>query len=436
MSIFISNTEIYGIIFLGDNMRAALNVYYEFFKNISRNVKLYMGIIFFATVVSSAYNVLFGIYLKNVGFNEAFVGQILSINTLGVALGAVPVAIFAERLNKKVTLITGLLLMVFSNLIVLNVQIPIVMQIFAFTFGIGNSTLMILQAPIIYDNTPEEHRVTAFSMAFVLQNIAFVIGSLVLGHLSQFLTASSSAVEANRIVLNGATSLIFIAVFIALKFNGGQMESCQRELPLLDSFSNIFKGYKKLLSGKTLLYLVQVSLIGLGAGMIVPFFSMYLKYSLNANDGVVGNIMAISQVGTVIGGLVVPPLAKKLGRVNTVIACQLLSIPFLFSISFPQGVVIITISFFFRSSLMNMASPIIGSLAMEIVEDQARTYMSSMVSLTNNLFRSVGIYFGGVLMFNYSYNTPYYWTIGCYLIGTFILYNVFKNVDKKNSVKC
>ena len=141
--------------------------------------------------------------------------------------------------------------------------------------------------------------------------------------------------------------------------------------------------------------------------------------------------MAISQVGTVIGGLVVPPLAKKIGRVNTVLACQLLSIPFLISISFPQGIVVITISFFFRSSLMNMAGPVIGSLAMDIVDDETRTYMSSMVSLINNLFRSLGIYIGGYLMFAYSYNTPYYWTILCYLIGTFILYNVFKNVKDK-----
>ena len=167
--------------------------------------------------------------------------------------------------------------------------------------------------------------------------------------------------------------------------------------------------------------------------MIVPFFSMYLKFTLETSDGVVGTIMAISQVGTVIGGLIVPPLAKKIGRVNTVLACQLLSIPFLISISFPQGIIIITISFFFRSSLMNMAGPVIGSLAMDIVDDETRTYMSSMVSLINNLFRSIGIYIGGYLMFAYNYNTPYYWTILCYLIGTVILYNVFKNVkDKPN----
>lgn len=412
-------------------MKEAFRVYYDFFKNISRNVKLYLGIIFFATIVSSAYNVLFGIYLKNLGFNEAFVGQILSINTLGVALGAIPVAIFAERINRKRTLIIGLLMMVISNLIVLNVHVPLIMQMFAFLFGIGNSTLMVLQAPIIYDNTPDEHRVTAFSMAFVLQNVAFVIGSLVLGHMSQTLTSAMGALDANKLVLNLATSLIFIGVYIALKFDGDQMVKSKREDSIQQTAANLFAGFKRLTSGKTLFYLMQVSLIGLGAGMIVPFFSMYLKYSLDTTDGVVGSIMAISQVGTVIGGLVVPPLAKKIGRVNTVLACQLLSIPFLISISFPQGIVVITISFFFRSSLMNMAGPVIGSLAMDIVDDETRTYMSSMVSLINNLFRSLGIYIGGYLMFAYSYNTPYYWTILCYLIGTFILYNVFKNVKDK-----
>lgn len=412
-------------------MKEAFRVYYDFFKNISRNVKLYLGIIFFATIVSSAYNVLFGIYLKNLGFNEAFVGQILSINTLGVALGAIPVAIFAERINRKRTLIIGLLMMVISNLIVLNVHVPWIMQVFAFLFGIGNSTLMVLQAPIIYDNTPDEHRVTAFSMAFVLQNVAFVIGSLVLGHMSQTLTSVMGALDANKLVLNLATSLIFIGVYIALKFDGDQMVRSRREDSIQQTAANLFAGFKRLTSGKTLFYLMQVSLIGLGAGMIVPFFSMYLKYSLDTTDGVVGSIMAISQVGTVIGGLIVPPLAKKIGRINTVLACQLLSIPFLISISFPQGIIIITISFFFRSSLMNMAGPVIGSLAMDIVDDETRTYMSSMVSLINNLFRSLGIYIGGYLMFAYNYNTPYYWTILCYLIGTFILYNVFKNVKDK-----
>lgn len=411
-------------------MKMILRDYTDYFKNISKNVLLYLGIILFATIVTAAYNILFGIYMKNVGYTEEFVGRILSLKTIGVAIGAVPVAIISERINKKWTLIAGLFVMLGSSLMILNVNFSWTMELFAIIFGLGNATVMVLQAPIIYDNTEAEHRVTAFSMAFVFQNIAFVIGSFALGHLSEFLSGIYGPASANLMVLNGATLLVGIAILIALRFNGDQMTSVNHDNTVFEALGKVLTGYRLLLKGDTFMYLLQVALVGVGAGMIVPFFSMYLKYSLNIADGSVGTIMAISQVGTVFGGLIVPPLAKRMGRVNTVIACQLLSIPFLISISFPQGIIIITISFFFRSSLMNMASPVINSLAMEITSDDSRTFMSSMIMLINNLFRSIGIYIGGYLMFKYSYNTPYYWTILAYLIGTFILYRVFKRKNR------
>lgn len=413
-------------------MKNILKDYTDYFSAISKNVLMYLGIIFFATIVTSAYNVLFGIYMKNIGYTEEFVGRILSLKTLGIAIGAVPVAILAARINKKLTVIVGLLVMLGSSLIILNVDVSFMMEIFAVIFGLGNATVMVLQAPIIYDNTAPEHRVTAFSMAFVFQNLSFVVGSFVLGHLSEMLSGTFGVAQGNLLVLNGATFLIVVAILIATRFSGDQMTSIDHGDSVFEALMKVLKGYRLLLSGDTFKYLLQVALVGLGAGMIVPFFSMYLKYTLDASDGTVGTIMAISQVGTVMGGLIVPPLAKRMGRVNTVIACQLLSIPFLISISFPQGIIIITISFFFRSSLMNMASPIVNSLAMEITSDDTRTFMSSLISLINNLFRSIGIYIGGYLMFKYSYNTPYYWTILAYLIGTFILYKVFRKRESKS----
>lgn len=406
-------------------MQSILSDYLDYYKSVNRNVARYFGILIFVTILNSAYNILFGIYLKNLGFNEDVVGQVLSLKTLGIAIGAVPVAIFAKRLNQKMTLISGLLVMAACSLVMINVPIIALVNIFALFFGIGNATVMVLQAPILYENTEDVFRVTAFSTAFVLQNVGFVIGSLVLGHLSEKFSILGGEAWGNRMVLNGATFLIGFALFLAFHLNGEQMLNASHQESIKEAFAGVLAGYRKLMMGKTFRYLIQVALVGIGAGMIVPFFSIYLKYSLSISDGTVGIIMAISQVGTVLGGLIVPPLAKRLGRVNTVIACQLLSIPFLISISLPQGIVIITISFFFRSSLMNMASPVINSMAMEICSDDTRTFMSSMISLVNNLFRALGIFIGGYVMYHYSYNTPYYWTILCYLIGTAILYRVF-----------
>lgn len=407
-------------------MADIISDYRRYFKSIPKNISLYYIILLVASITSSAFNIIFGIYLKNLGFSEDVVGGILSLMTLGVGFGAIPVTVIADRFNKRNTILFGLFIMLSAGLLLINIRALWVMQIASFIFGIGQASVMILQGPILYENTPEEDRVTAFSMSFVLQNISFVISSLVLGHASGLLENSMSAIQANVWVLNIATVVLIGPFIAAFRFSGASMLRTSRDSHFKSAVKGTLVSYRHVLKGPTLQYVTQVALIGFGAGMIVPFFSIYLKYSLSITDGTVGTIMSISQVGTIIGGLIVAPLAKKLGRVRTVMICQLLSIPFLLSISLPQGLVIITISFFFRSSLMNMAGPIISSLAMDIVNDDLRTHMSSTVSMTGNLFRAFGIFVGGYIMYTFSYNTPYYLTIVCYLIGTAVFYNLFK----------
>ncbi|MBF4694790.1 MFS transporter [Fusibacter ferrireducens] len=408
-------------------MKSIFENYKSYFEESNSNVKIFLGIILIASVSVAAYNVLVGIYMKNMGFNEEAVGQILSLRTLGIAFGAIPIAVLTEQYNKKNALRAGLLIMLFCGLMMINTRTFWIMQFASFFFGIGHATLMVLQTPILYENSSDGHKVTAFSAAFVIQNIAFVFGSFFLGHLSELLAKHSSEKIGNLLVLNGATLLIVIPIVMTAYFSGESMTAQKRTVPFRQTGFNIVSGYCEICKGKALLYLLQVAFVGFGAGLIVPFFSMYLKYALNVMDGIVGTIMAISQVGTILGGLLVPIISRKWGRVRTVIWCQLLSVPFLISISMPQGIYIITLSFFFRSSLMNMANPIIKSLSMDLIGKDERTYMSSLVSLTNNLFRSMGIYFGGIIMYTVSYNAPYYVTIICYLGGTFILYKVFGN---------
>ncbi len=410
-------------------MVSILKDYQRYFKSISRNISLYYNILLISAITSSAFNILLGIYLKNLGQSEAFVGGVLSLMTLGVGIGAFPVTMIADRFSKKKTIFFGLIIMIFAGLGMINITYLPLVQVSAFVFGLGQAAVMILQAPILYENTPEPDRVTAFSMAFVLQNFSFVVSSFFLGHASSLLSARTNEILGNQYVLNASTLLLLIPLISTLKFSGESMMKSSRVISVKETIFDTLKGYRNVLKGESLQYVIQASLIGFGAGMIVPFFSIYLKFMLSINDGVVGTIMAISQVGTILGGLIVAPLANRIGRVKTVLICQLLSIPFLLSISFPQGIVMITVAFFFRSSLMNMAGPIISSLSMDIVSDEIRTHMSSVVSMTNHLFRALGIFVGGYIMYNVSYNTPYYFTIVCYLIGTAIFYNIFKGRD-------
>lgn len=165
----------------------------------------------------------------------------------------------------------------------------------------------------------------------------------------------------------------------------------------------------------------------MGAGMVVPFFSVYLKYSLQIDDARVGSIMAFAQFGCVIGGLLIPLIARKLGVHRAVVACQLLSIPFLLSIAFPTGIGVVALSFFMRSSLMNMVNPLIQNLGMEMVHPLDRANLSGLMTLFGNITRGLGIAAGGYLMKNISYNAPYYFTVFFYLCSTALFIRMFKD---------
>ena len=214
----------------------------------------------------------------------------------------------------------------------------------------------------------------------------------------------------------------FLILFSFYPLNGLK----DREIIKNKKSKDFFKGFKEVMSGQALKFVIYNTIIGFGAGLVIPFFSVYLKFSLNIDNEKVGIIMGLSQLGLVIGGLLVPYISKVLGRENTVVICQLLSIPFLISIAFPQSIFILGVSFLLRSTLMNLNQPLIQNISLETVDYENRALMSSVVSMSSNVTRAISMIIAGYLMENISYNFPYYLTVVLYLVGTAVFYKNFK----------
>ncbi len=397
------------------------------FKVMNKNLKWFMLCIFINGVIMSSTSVLLSIYYKDIGFTESIIGNLLSLRTLGNSLGALSAMVIVDKLGTKKSLFIAYMGMAISGIVFVNLLFMPILQLFSLTFGMSQGILMVIQSPFLRKNSNTENVVTNFSTSFVLSNAAMFIGNFMFGAISDMLATIGNQQTASRqIVMNISFLILLTATFAVSKI------SLENEEKRSENEKLSLKSYAILLSNKrVVLYLVKVAFMGIGAGLVVPFFSVYIKESLEVSDSVVGIIMSISQIGTVVGGLCIPFLTRRFGSVNTIIACQLMSIPFLFSISVPQGIIIMTISFFFRSSFMNMANPVIESLAMDLVEEKNRTIMSSVFMLTNHLFRAIGTSLGGYIMQNISYNTPYYFTIMFYIINTFLIYTIF---GKKNSL--
>lgn len=392
-------------------------------KDSNRNVKWFMLCVFLNGVVSSALSVMLSIYYKNIGLAEGAIGTLMSVRTFGTSIGAIGAIILLQKMGSKKGLMLSFVAMMVCGFAFVNITIPVVMQVSSFIFGVGQAIFLVVQAPFLKKNSTPETAVSVFSVSFVISNIAMFLGSFAFGWMSDIFAIFGGIVFGSATVLNIAFVLIGFILLALMRIDFVD------EKPK-DGAKTGVRDYLKVLDRNCLLYMLKVALIGMGAGLVVPFFSVYIKHALGASDSVVGVIMGFSQVGTVIGGLSVGRLTRRFGRVRTVIACQLLSIPFLFSISLPQGAFVMAISFFFRSTFMNMANPILQSLAMDLVAEEHRTVMSSLFSLADNLFRAGGMYAAGIIMQVVSYNAPYYVTIVLYLLSTLVIYFLFGKNEK------
>lgn len=413
-------------------MKNAVGMYIHFINNMKVPLRYYFSAIFFAAFANGTFNVLFRIYMKNLHFDEAVIGSVISVLTVGSAVGGILGAVATMRMGKRRALILGLALVFASALLMVNLPHLVLMYACNLLFGMGFSIINVVNNPIIFQNTTEKERITGFSLGFMLNNIGAMSASFLSGNLSSALTPKFGSLLANRVTLNifalgFPVAIALFAVFFSKDPGADEIGHFEPDHhskhPLL---GQTFSSFKKMFAGRTVLYMIHTMCIGFGAGLVVPFFPIYIKHVLDVGDSVVGNIMAATSVGMALGGLLVPVLAGRFGSIRTVIACQLISIPFLVSISMPMTMWTVMISLFMRSALMNMATPVIGSLAMELVEKDLQTFMSSMIHLTNAGMRALGAFVGGFMMREIGYNAPYPLTIAAYLIGTALFYITFR----------
>lgn len=398
-------------------------------RKINQNALLYILFNLLISFNSGIFNTFAGIYLKEKGYDEAFVGNLLSVNNLSLALFSLFGAYLIGKIGRKkhfllssLTMATGMVLLVLTDIPPLILSAGVLM-------GFGLSLKTTGESMFLSENSGPHERVFVFSMNFTAYNLGWMLANLCGGMLSNFLKRYWSYHTALiLVILTGASVAVFSAMpmFFIRENRRGTIRGLRE----------CFIGYRTMLTDnrKVLYFLLFNAIIGLGAGLVVPFFSVYLKYSLHIDDAAVGAIMAFAQFGCVLGGLLIPLIAARLGIHKAVVVCQLLSIPFLISIAFPSSVGIVAISFFIRSSLMNMATPLIQNLGMDMVHPLDRANLSSLMTLSNNITRALGIAAGGYIMKHISYNTPYYFTVFFYFCSVVIFVSIYREFfGKKRS---
>jgi MFS family permease len=387
-----------------------------------------------SSLASGAFGVIQGLYILSLGFNEEVLGAVLSFRMLAAAIASIPAGIISDRVGRKPVLIAGGLLTTAGYLGMSVVSSPFLMILFSCIVGVSQACQMTSGTPLLAESSTVEDRARLFGVNFSLSNAVNMIGSLLGGFLPRQMRVLGM-VPAYRIALAVFSFVTLAGVTpaarIAEKRNGFRSSEDGDASTWLVAGRELVSLYRTASQRAVLSLLSYNVLIGFGAGLVIPYFNVFLSRKLGVDAAVVGVILAFSQGATAVAGLISPILANRYGRIATVVGTQVASVPFLLLIALPPNIYLVSFALFMRSALMNMSNPVASTFSMEIVGAENRGKVSSLSRIADNLTRALSAVVAGYIMHNWSYEIPYFITATMYLLASFVYYRAFKGWEEK-----
>jgi MFS family permease len=258
-----------------------------------------------------------------------------------------------------------------------------------------------------------------FSMNFAVSTAGALVGSLVGGFLPRlFSVISANSYEQYRF------SLLVAALVIA--FSSLPFFSIVEEKPDRKSQSEFLADLRHtdwVLIGR---FCLPTFIVGIGAGLIIPFLNLYFKDLFGASAETIGILFAVLQCFMTAGTLMGPLLVHRMGMVRSLVVTQMASIPFMVLLCVSRYFPVVIVSFLLRGALMNMNQPLSTNFAMESVRKEEHAVTNSLLLLAWTGSWAVSVRIGGILIERYSYTPPFVVAIILYVLSSVLYYHFFK----------
>jgi len=391
-------------------LRSVAQEYASAIAAFSRNARLFLVALGIQAFGIGILVTVFAIYVKSAGLSEAVVGDVegsLALASAAVCLVVAPlIAVFGFR---RLMVIAAVL---YGVARLGQAGAPEVGLLLAFgaMYGAGDGLMQAAPVAFLAQNSTPFERTHLYTADLFIRVVAGMVGGLVGGVIPSLLMGMMGEVDAFRITVAAAGVLLLLSAIPLMMMR----ETLSHPRHAFARYLETVRGFRSWKHVGRLL--VPQVLISLGAGLIIPFLSLYLKHQLHASIGEVGLIQGISALAMGIAALASPVLTRRFGFVKAIAGAEAASLPFLAAIPFITSLPLAAVVFWFRSAFMNMSWPTFNQYTMEHVPGRERGIVAGALSFGYAVSWLAGSAIGGRLMV-YSYSVPYAIATGLYAAG-------------------
>ncbi|MCJ2554671.1 MAG: hypothetical protein LN410_00495, partial [Candidatus Thermoplasmatota archaeon] len=276
------------------------------------------------------------------------------------------------------------------------------------------------------DASSERTRTTVFGVSFTASAIGMAAGTLI-------------GVFADGAVLMGATpQAAYQPLFLLL---GGLLLAVPALIPLLRlprREGAKERGFLPAESRRVIARFFAANiLIGFGAGIIVPLFSLWFVFQFGVGEAFTGPLFAVSMVVNAAAFLIAPWIAKRVGLIRSVVALQAAATLVLFLIPAAAALgalalLVVSVLFVVRNALMNMTWPVLTSFLMGAVDVNARSAASAVTAVSFRLPFALSAILGAYLL-TVDLAIPFYLTGILYAVGTVAFWAFFRDYSTSST---
>jgi len=354
---------------------------------------------------------LIALYLDRLGYSKSQIGAVQSCDAWGKLVMALPAAFVLARRRTPPVLVASALVAGIAYCMLPWMPRPGLVMACNLLAGLAWSVHYVAIAPFLYRHSEASSQAGVFGLADAVHTAAAVLGAYLGGrgaHLLTQLVGNETRALAWVVASGGLLALCAAIPYARIEESEPAPARARPLGPLL-------REQRVLL----LRFAFPQLLIGLGASISIPFLGLYFQDRFGRAPGDFATLQSIAALLMTGGYLLTPFAVARGGYVKSIVAFELLSIPFFVLLAFTTSLPLAICAFLLRAGLMNSATPILKNLAMRATPEGARELQNGITSLANSLGWVIGPHIGGWVLDRSADN--YKWlmltTVGIYLVA-------------------
>jgi len=376
-------------------------------------------IIYSSVLPSAAYGMFYtdiAYFLTTVqGLSFNLMGLIVTIMGVSTFATSIPMGIAADKYGRKrILILSNIIASVIIAAFALTTNTALLITAAAFE-GVSEAASSASTSALLAAKCEDTKRNSAFSMFGFAQSTAFGLGAIAILATSSMTSFSN---KENHVLLYVTLAVLSLfSTFIIFKVNESKSPKADASIREL-----LPKKSKDVLAK----YVITGAIIALGAGMVVPLMTAWMKAQYGIADSLSGPILGVSSIVIGVSILAAPSLAKGFGLINAIVVTEAISTIFMFVTPLSPNYIVASVVYTLRALLMNVSSPLAQSMIMGLVPEDERGAASGVSAALWRLPNALSSFIGAWLIGMGLLSAPFFFAALLYLISIGLFWYFFR----------